>query len=77
MALPPPKPMNGAEMVARMLVLEGLVLAIAKESKLPPNLRDDIRKAVLSFNRPELTAITDAYIEEIAHVLNAPGAVND
>jgi hypothetical protein len=68
--LPPPKPLSGVELGARLFVLEALVIALAKQApSLPPDLKDRIRKTVVTFNRPELTSYTDAYIEEISNEL--------
>jgi hypothetical protein len=65
--VPPPKPISGVEVGARLFVLEALVIALAKQApSLPPDLKDRIRKTVASFNRPELIVYTDAYIEEIS-----------
>jgi hypothetical protein len=65
-----PKPMSGSELGARIFVIEALVIALAKDAKaLPPDLMDRVRKQVASFNRPELVAFTEQYIEEISKEL--------
>lgn len=69
------KPMGGAELVTRVLVLEAYVIALARESPPPSDLRDEVMALVESFGRPEMAVHAEIYVNEMAKRIGAEAAV--
>jgi hypothetical protein len=69
--MPTPKPVSGTELMARVLVLEALVIALVRHNKGLPliGLREEVMKTVESFGRPDLVTETNIYANEISKAL--------
>lgn len=65
------KPMSGPELVARVLVLEAYVIALARESPPSSDLRDEVMQIVESFGRPEMGVHAEIYVNEISKRIGA------
>lgn len=68
----PQKPMSGAELVARLLVMEAFVIAIAKDAEPPIDvavMRAEVLQTVAAFGRQELIDNAEIFVDEISKAI--------